>query len=101
MNQLFNLIALILCSFLIINVAGDTCSANNCQRAYKCDGFVRDNTCPRRGDTCCQLVKDEYRTKCDQSLGACTKSNCPPSIRVAREKSLDCAADENCCVLVI
>ncbi|KAF7988363.1 hypothetical protein HCN44_000936 [Aphidius gifuensis] len=98
MNHLFRLIALILCSFLIINVCGEICPAENCLTPDKCEELIKgDTTCPTQGESCCSVVKSEFRTHCRHHGGECMDS-CAKTL--IRENAIDCAENQHCCVLV-
>ncbi|XP_076650106.1 uncharacterized protein LOC143357469 [Halictus rubicundus] len=73
------------------------CSPEDCIESGKCEEPVRGgDACPQSGDTCCSIVKEEYRTHCHQHGGECMES-CAPALQ---RSVVDCSPGQVCCILV-
>ncbi|XP_006618734.1 uncharacterized protein LOC102673074 [Apis dorsata] len=76
--------------------ANSICPRENCLDSTKCELFVVGATCPRSSDTCCSIVKSEYRTHCNHFAGECMDF-CNQALQHA---AVDCPSDKVCCTLI-
>ncbi|XP_031826051.1 uncharacterized protein LOC116424164 [Nomia melanderi] len=76
--------------------AKDICPLEDCLNSDKCEYTLVGGICPQSTDTCCSVVKAEYRTHCHQFGGECMDS-CTQSLQ---QSVVDCPADQVCCTLV-
>ncbi|XP_015429840.1 PREDICTED: uncharacterized protein LOC107186492 [Dufourea novaeangliae] len=78
-------------------VTGTTiCPQENCLDPEKCDDSIVGGTCPQSSDTCCSVVKSDYRTHCRHFGGECLDT-CAQSLQ---QNVVDCPSDQVCCTLV-
>ncbi|XP_060832542.1 uncharacterized protein LOC132916498 [Bombus pascuorum] len=89
------LVAVLLFSIEYTN-ANNICPEENCLEPRKCEDWVVGATCPQSGDTCCSVVKSEYRTHCRHFGGECL-DYCN---QLLRQAAVDCPANKDCCTLV-
>ncbi|XP_003487793.1 uncharacterized protein LOC100747083 [Bombus impatiens] len=82
--------------FIEYTTANSICPEENCLESTKCNDWVVGGTCPRSSDTCCSVVKSEYRTHCRHFGGECLDS----CNQLLRQAAVDCPADKVCCTLV-
>ncbi|CAL7940311.1 unnamed protein product [Xylocopa violacea] len=76
--------------------ANSICPQENCLDSSKCDDLLVGGTCPQSSDTCCSVVKTEYRTYCRHFGGECMDS-CSKALQ---RTAVDCPSDKVCCPLV-
>ncbi|XP_076247765.1 uncharacterized protein LOC143187424 [Calliopsis andreniformis] len=77
--------------------ANNICPQENCFDSWeKCEDLIVGGTCPQSSDTCCSVVKSEYRTHCRHFGGECM-STCGQSLQ---HSVVDCPTDQVCCTLV-
>ncbi|XP_033223657.1 uncharacterized protein LOC117177217 [Belonocnema kinseyi] len=93
--RLSHLSAILFCIYLIHSVAIEKCPSENCMYTDKCLETT-NILCEIPGDSCCSIVKSEYRTACRHFGGQCMDF-CSPTLQ---QTANDCADDEICCVLV-
>ncbi|XP_076751919.1 uncharacterized protein LOC143424013 [Xylocopa sonorina] len=76
--------------------ANSTCPQENCLDASKCKHLLVGGICPKSSDTCCSVVKTEYRTYCRHFGGICMDW-CNQDLQ---RTAIDCPSDQVCCPLV-
>ncbi|CAK9828902.1 hypothetical protein ANTRET_LOCUS6337 [Anthophora retusa] len=72
------------------------CPQENCLAASQCDDLLVGGLCPQSSDSCCSVVKTEYRTHCRHFGGECM-DRCGQNLQ---QSVVDCPPDKVCCTLV-
>ncbi|XP_043286301.1 uncharacterized protein [Venturia canescens] len=76
-----------------------TCNPDNCIKTEQCEELIRGppQRCEKSGESCCSVVKEEFRATCFHHGGVCMEQ-CAEVITVRRPT--ECQAPQKCCVLV-
>ncbi|XP_017791661.1 PREDICTED: uncharacterized protein LOC108573694 [Habropoda laboriosa] len=72
------------------------CPPENCVPEWKCDSLLVGGLCPQSCDTCCSVLKPEYRTHCRHFGGECM-DRCNENLQ---HPVVDCPPGKVCCTLV-